>query len=141
MYKWGVNLDMVAVEEMRKKIIKTYFKMWLKRDFSQLDAIFTSNCYYQECYGPGYHSLSEIKKWTAHQLSVQQVISWDIQQIWCADNDTYFVSWYFSAVQGSRTSFDGISLIRFTTTNKICELREFQSKHDHFFPYDKRFER
>ncbi len=61
--------------------IKRYFNTWLTKDFSQLTTVFNDNCYYQECYGPGYHGTEEIQAWVEHQKRVQSVQCWDVQHV------------------------------------------------------------
>ncbi len=33
--------------------------------------------------------------------------------------------------------FDGVSIIEFNDDNKIASVKEFQSKHEHEYPYGK----
>jgi len=115
--------------------IEQYFKMWLDRDFSLLSTILAPDCHYQECYGPAYLSLEEIQAWIAHQMTVQTVTAWPIEQMWTATDDTIFVRWTFTAVTTSTTHFDGISSVHFNSAGFIDDLREYQSQAAHYYPY------
>lgn len=115
--------------------IEKYFKMWLDRDFTLLSTILAPDCHYQECYGPAYLSLEEIQAWVAHQMTVQTVTAWPIEQMWAATDDTIFVRWTFTAVTTSTTHFDGISSVHFNSAGFIDDLREYQSQAAHYYPY------
>ncbi|WP_423716532.1 nuclear transport factor 2 family protein [Lactiplantibacillus pentosus] len=125
----------IASTQRRTTIIQHYFSMWLTRDFSKLKQVIATDCYYQECYGPAYCSLAEIQTWIQHQLTVQRVIVWQIQQIWTATDGTMFVQWNFEAQTQRLTVFDGLSSIHFNSANQIDDLREYQTTTQHTYPY------
>lgn len=119
----------------RQTKIKQYFKMWLNRDFSDLPTIIAPDCYYQECYGPAYLSLTEIQAWIAHQLTVQTVTAWPITTMWAATDNTVFVEWSFTAKTTEITQFDGLSRIHFNAAGLIDDLREYETTTKHTYPY------
>ena len=46
------------------------------------------------------------------------------------------VEWYFKCdYEGSVDDFDGVIIAEFNEEMKICDLKEFQSKSKHYFPY------
>ncbi|VFA55150.1 hypothetical protein [Enterococcus faecalis] len=53
---------------MQKKIIEEYFNMWLTRDFTKIDELFSSEIIYRECYGAVYQNLDEIHSWIKFML-------------------------------------------------------------------------
>lgn len=116
------------------KVIKQYFKMWLTKDSRNLEDIFTSNIHYIECYGAEYSGLHEIKQWMSHKFKTQTVSQWDIKNIY-HDKNIFTVEWTFSCTENNKNfSFDGVSLITFTE-DKIAEIKEFESKKEHYRPY------
>lgn len=65
------------------------------------------------------------------------VLNWDIKQITLVDK-TAFVEWYFKCdYDGKISDFDGITIAKFNNNMKIYDLKEFQSKSDHYYPYEK----
>ena len=105
------------------------------KDFGRLDEIFSSNCVFQESYGPCYLSLLEINKWIEKKLSEQNVLSWKIKEVWPSVNDTFFVVWNFTAIEENTINFDGVSVIHFDGIGLIDEIRNYRSTSEHCFPY------
>ncbi|KJG11783.1 nuclear transport factor 2 family protein [Photobacterium kishitanii] len=118
-------------------IIKTYFHMWVDRNFSSLDKIFSADIYYSECYGPEYFGLSEIHRWIDDMLEKQQVLAWEIKQFIHEKNtNTVVVEWYFKEQQNLNVNdFNGVSIIKFSADGKISSIKEFESKSEHSAPY------
>ena len=47
------------------------------------------------------------------------------------------VEWYFECDYNNEISgFDGVSIIEFNKNMKIINLKEFQSKSEHDYPYE-----
>ncbi len=58
----------------------------------------------------------------------------DIKNIY-HDKNIFTVEWTFSCTENNKNfSFDGVSLITFTE-DKIAEIKEFESKKEHYRPY------
>lgn len=56
-------------------------------------------------------------------------------QCWI-NSDASIVEWYFKCEYDGKTDeFDGVSLIKFNNANQIVEVKEFQSKIPHCYPY------
>ncbi|MGR8824345.1 nuclear transport factor 2 family protein [Leuconostoc mesenteroides] len=119
---------------MSENAIKKYFAMWVDRDFSELDRIFSEDIYYRECYGATYFGLNEIHSWINDLLSKQTVLEWKIKKIYNISNSTFFVEWFFRAKEKDVYLFDGISTIKFRN-NKIVSIEEYETKHDTFRPF------
>lgn len=62
-------------------------------------------------------------------------MQWDIKRVIVSGN-TAVVEWYFKCdYEGSVDGFDGVTIAEFDADMKICDLKEFQSKAEHHFPY------
>jgi hypothetical protein len=119
----------------REEIIQLYFNMWLTNNATGIETIFDDKIMYSECYGPEYHGISQVKKWFADWCVHGTVLEWNIKQFINQDKKTV-VEWYFKCnYDGVISGFDGVSLIEFNQNEKICCLKEFQSKAEHNFPY------
>lgn len=118
-----------------EKIIKRYFECWITGDISILEKTFDKNVIYSECYGPEYNGLEVIQKWFDDWHKRGEVLVWDIKQFLHQDNKTS-VEWYFKCKYDRKIGeFDGMSLIEFNDKNYIVNLKEFQSKIPHYYPY------
>ena len=99
---------------MHERAIGEYFSMWVRRDFSRFDELFSPECVYEECYGPVYVGTDELHHWIDHMLSHQTVTAWDIRSIEPDQNgEALFVSWTLSAAEDKDYTFDGISRIHY----------------------------
>lgn len=121
-----------------EEIIKQYFRCWLDKNSKPLNTLFSDDIIYTECYGPQYHGLNQLEKWFDDWNQRASVLKWDIKQIIIAQNQAV-VEWYFECVyDGKKDGFDGVSIMKFQADMKICELKEFQSKSEHIYPYDEK---
>ncbi len=119
----------------KKTIISTYFQCWLCQDRTGFEDIFSENVVYSECYGPEYNGLLQVNRWFDDWNQHGKVLVWEIKHIW-QDGDTCIAEWYFSCeYMGAVAGFDGVTLARFGSDNKILMIQEFQSKAEHEFPY------
>ncbi|ADG39444.1 MULTISPECIES: nuclear transport factor 2 family protein [Leuconostoc] len=122
--------------EHQIKLIETYFKMWIERDFSRINDIFADDIFYRECYGACYRNLKEIHLWITQQLKKQVVLNWSINTV-NVDNNSFFVTWIFHAKEENEYIFDGISRIEFNGDSKISKIIEYETKHEIFYPFGK----
>lgn len=122
----------------KEKIIKNYFDMWLQKNSSKIEEIFTKDIIYIESWGPKYCGIEEIKYWFSEWNTRGKVVTWEIKQFFHSENKT-IVEWYFksSMKNGNIEAFDGISLIKWTSDNKIYFLKEFGCNIDNYNPYAK----
>ncbi|MHB8131129.1 MAG: nuclear transport factor 2 family protein [Mobilitalea sp.] len=119
----------------REQIIKRYFESWLNKNYLILRKTFDSNAIYSECYGPEYHGLEIIERWFQDWNERGTVFTWDIKQFIHQSNMTV-VEWYFKCEYDKNIGeFDGVSLIEFNNDDIIVNLKEFQSKIPHDYPY------
>lgn len=126
---------MLSVTEQHQRITD-YFQMWLDHDLKKIADFFTTDCVYEECYGPVYRNFAEIQQWVNHQEQVQVVTAWPIHDFIDA-GATVIVTWTFAAKE-KQTSyiFDGVSLIHFASDGRFDHVRECEAKHERNFPYE-----
>lgn len=119
----------------KEKIIKEYFQSWVNNDISIIDKIFSENAIYTECYGPKYTSKKQILKWFKEWQEKGKVIAWSIKNTY-EMNKILVVEWNFECIWEEKLSnFDGVSIVEFGDNNRIINLREFESKSTHYYPY------
>lgn len=121
--------------DFMKKIMEMYFRCWLTKDGSNLADIFADDIVYSECYGPEYVGIQQVIKWFREWNLKGSVLQWDIKDVIEQDNKV-MVEWYFKCeYEGSIDGFDGVTIAKFDNNRKIYELKEFQSKAEHYYPY------
>ena len=120
----------------REKIIRLWFDMWLTQQDLGIDEIFTEDVVYTESWGGNYEDCNTVKHWFHEWNTRGKVISWEIKQFFHKDDQT-IVEWYFKneMLTGGKEEFDGMSLIKWTTDNKIRSLTEFGCNRNNYNPY------
>ena len=119
----------------KEKIIRDYFKSWIKQDISVIKNNFAENIVYGECYGQIYRNKGEVLKWFEDWNQNGKVLLWNIKQIILAQSKAV-VEWHFKCNDQSKINeFDVVSLITFNKQNQIIEVKEFKSDSKHYFPY------
>ena len=105
----------------RERIIRLWFEMWLAKKDLGISDIFSSSAIYIESWGPEYHGVQKIALWFEEWNTRGTVLQWDIKQFFHKDNQT-IVEWYFKNQMngGKAEAFDGISLIEWTSDDKIA---------------------
>ena len=121
----------------REKIIRLWFDMWLQKKDSGISEMFTDNSVYTESWGPEYHGSAKIKLWFDEWNTRGTVLQWDIKQFFHKEDKT-IVEWYFKnqMKNGTVEAFDGVSLIEWTSNNKILSLKEFGCNVNTYDPYE-----
>lgn len=123
-------------KNMKADVIKKYFQSWIDKDIEIVKQTFSENALYSECYGPEYHGLSQIVTWFEDWNNKGQVLKWTIKRI-LEQNQTLIIEWYFKCNYDGRVdSFDGVTIADFDNNMKILKLCEFQSKAEHYYPYE-----
>lgn len=118
-----------------KELLERYFKAWINKDINVLKDVFAENVVYSECYGPEYHGLNQILKWFSEWNMHADVLEWTIKQF-ISEGNLLVVEWYFKCnYDGEVIGFDGNSIVTFDKNGKIVNLKEFQSKAEHEFPF------
>ena len=117
-------------------MLKNYFQSWIDKDILIMETIFAENIEYTECYGPKYKSKESILKWFNDWHKRGRVLSWDIKNIYEIQT-VVIVEWNFQCKwDGEISDFDGVTIAEFDENGLIFNLREFQSKSEHYFPYE-----
>ena len=111
--------------------------MWLQKKDLGISEMFADNSVYIERQGPEYHGSAKIKLWFDEWNTRGTVLQWDIKQFFHKENKT-IVEWYFKnqMKNGTVEVFDGISLIEWTSNNKILSLKEFGCNINTYDPYE-----
>lgn len=116
-------------------LVRRYFEAWLRRDGGCLEELFEPDAVYSECYGPEYHGIDQIEQWFSDWNRHGEVVQWRIKRFFSQGRQAA-VEWYFECVyDGVASAFDGVSLIVFGPGGAIREVREFESRHAHTYPY------
>lgn len=118
-----------------EEIIRKYFQCWLDKDIDSIKGIFSGNIIYSECYGLVYKGIVQIVRWFEDWNRKGTVLQWDIKRV-IVSKATAVVEWYFRCnYEGNVDSFDGVTIAEFDDDIKICNLKEFQLKSEHYYPY------
>ena len=116
--------------------IRRYFWAWVNADAETVKDTFADDAVYSECYGPEYHGLSQIMRWFGEWNKKGRVLEWSIKRV-IEKNKSIIVEWYFKCnYDGTLDGFDGVTIADFDDNMKITKLSEFQSKAEHFCPYE-----
>ena len=120
----------------REEIIYLWFDMWIEQQDVGIDDIFTEDVIYTESWGPQYQNRRTVKHWFHEWNTRGKVVVWDIKQFFHKENQT-IVEWYFKNQMdgGQAEAFDGISLIEWSSDNKIALLKEFGCNENRYDPY------
>ena len=120
----------------RETIIRRWFDMWLQKKDLGIAEMFSDNATYIESWGPEYHGSAKIKLWFDEWNTRGTVLQWDIKQFFHKANQT-MVEWYFKNQMndGKVEVFDGVSLIEWTSDDKILFLKEFGCNINNYDPY------
>jgi len=115
--------------------IRKYYDLWIAANRTGMEDLIAEEIIYTESYGPQHHGISEIIKWFDDWNQKARVICWDIIN-WIEQDNLCIVEWFFQfEIDGKEIMSDGASIVEFDTNNKIVNMREFQSTHEHYYPY------
>lgn len=120
----------------REETIHQWFRLWITHSDADLSGLFTGDVRYIESWGPEYSGLEMVQRWFRDWHKTGQVLRWDIQEFLHTPDSTV-VRWYFCCqMQGEDpTGFEGLSLIRWSTDEKICFLQEYACTEKRYCPY------
>ena len=119
-----------------EKTIRAYFQSWIDKDTEAFRNTFSGNAVYSECYGPEYHGLGQLMQWFRDWNQRGSVLDWTMKR-YLETGNTAVVEWRFHyTYDGEEDVFDGVTIADFNSDGKIEKLSEFQSKADHFYPYE-----
>lgn len=115
--------------------IRRYYDLWITANRAGLEELIAEDIIYTESYGPQHHGISEIIRWFDDWNQRARVICWDIVN-WIEQDNLCIVEWFFRfELEGKEIVSDGASIVEFDTHDKIVNMREFQSTHEHYYPY------
>ena len=122
--------------DKREQMIRLWFSMWLEKKDLGMDDIFAENVSYTESWGPCYSNRETVKHWFQEWNMRGSVIAWDIKQFFHKENQT-IVEWYFKNKMnaGNVEAYEGMSLIKWTSDDKIALLKEFGCNENRYDPY------
>ena len=109
---------------------------WLNKHIKKLLIILSEDILWTEYFGAQYQGKAEIEKWFCQWNNPveNKVKSWAVDKYY-VDNETALFTWTFRCFyEGKEGILDGISLVKFSG-NKICEIQEFEQKHEKFRPF------
>lgn len=121
----------------REERIQLWFTMWLQKTDLGITELFSDDALYIESWGPAYRGASKIKLWFEEWNTRGTVLQWEIKQFFHQEAQT-MVEWYFKNAMndGRPEEFDGVSLIQWTTDDKIELLKEFGCNLHRYDPYE-----
>ncbi|KST82324.1 hypothetical protein KF7_2269 [Lactococcus lactis subsp. lactis] len=109
---------------------------WLNKDIKKLLIVLSEDILWTEYFGAQYQGKAEIEKWFCQWNNPveNKVKSWTVDKYY-VDNESALFTWTFRCFyEGKEGILDGISLVKFSG-NKICEIQEFEQKHEKFRPF------
>lgn len=124
-----------AVLSAREQSIRRYFAMWLRRDCTGIEDVFSKDVVYIESDGKEYHGTDQLVCWFGDWNTHGIVERWDISA--CSHSgDRCFAEWDFVCVyDGNRSEFDGVTIAEFDADGRISALREYAASHESSLPY------
>lgn len=110
--------------------------MWLRKQDTGIQDIFSNDAVYIESWGPEYHGADKIRLWFDEWNTRGTVVRWDVGQIF-HNGDWTAVEWFFrdKMDDGRVEAFEGMSLVRWTAEGRICLLKEFGCNESRYDPY------
>ncbi len=120
----------------KEEIIRIWFDMWLGEDVTPMDAIFTDDVTYVECWGHQYIGKKEIRQWFADWHKNNQMQVWNVKQF-IHESDKTVVTWHMEAVakDGSLREIEGVYLIEWDDAERIRALEEYGASSRKTRPY------
>lgn len=122
----------------REEKIRRWFSMWLKKDCTGMEEIFSADAVYIESWGPEYHGIDKIRHWFSEWNTRGAVLKWDIYGFFHKENQT-IAQWYFENKMdnGKVEAFEGMTLVQWDKDEKIEFLQEFGCNISRYDPYEK----
>ena len=111
----------------REETIKIWTDMWLGNDTMPMDAIFTEDVVYTECWGNKYNGREEIRRWFADWHKNNSMALWKVSEF-IHQNDKTVVKWHMEAesADGITTrALDGLYLVEWDNAGRIRSLEEY----------------
>lgn len=122
----------------REEKIRRWFSMWLKKDCTVMEEIFSADAVYIESWGPEYHGIDKIRHWFNEWNTRGAVLKWDVTGFFHKENQT-IAQWYFENKMDNDKveAFEGMTLVQWDKDEKIEFLQEFGCNINRYDPYEK----
>lgn len=121
----------------REETIRIWTEMWLGDDTMPMDAIFTEDVVYSECWGNEYTGREEIRRWFLDWHKNNRMIAWRVSQF-LHDEDKTVAKWHMEAeaADGITTrTIDGLYLVEWDDSGRIRVLEEYGASPSKKHPY------
>ena len=120
----------------REEKIKVWFEMWVGDDITPMEAIFTDDVQYTECWGFEYFGKKEIGKWFDdwHKNNVMEAF-YAKQFIHAEDKTIVTFRMEALAKNGTPRWMDGVYIIEWDDSDKIKSLDEYAENYRKTRPY------
>lgn len=122
--------------EQREHVIRQWFDLWITNSEADLTPLFSEKAVYIESWGPEYYGRNMIERWFRDWHETGRVLIWNIQEFLHAEDSTV-VRWYFQCQMNGEepVGFDGLTLIRWDSHDKITFLQEYGCTSKRYCPY------
>lgn len=121
----------------REECVRRYMAAWQHADEEAAVSALSADVCIIESHGPVYEGIRQVRQWFRSWCRVGQVLQWDALRFWHQGNET-IVKWHFRhTYKGVESSFNGLSLLRFSPDGLIVSMEEYQAKTEHCMPYAK----
>lgn len=120
----------------REETIKVWFDMWLGDDITPMNAIFTDDVKYTECWGNQYFGKEEIDQWFEDWHKNNRMNVWKVKQFMHTEDKT-IVEWHMEALamNGTTRWLEGVYVIEWDENERIKALREYGANSRTIRPY------
>lgn len=120
----------------REESIKIWMDMWLGDDIMPMDAIFTEDVSYSECWGNVYNGREEVRRWFADWHKNNRMTEWKALHF-IHQADKTVATWHMEAesADGAARVLDGLYLIEWDDTGRIRSLEEYGTSSVKKHPY------
>lgn len=120
----------------REETIKVWFDMWLGDDITPMNAIFTDDVEYTECWGNQYFGKKEIDQWFEDWHKNNRMSVWKVKQFMHTEDKT-IVEFHMEALamNGTTRWLEGVYIIEWDENERIKALREYGANSRTIRPY------
>lgn len=126
-----------SMMRQREEIIKTWFDMWLGDDITPMEAIFTDDVKYTECWGTQYFGKWEIRKWFDDWHKNNRMEAFYVKNfIHFEDKTVATFKMEALAMNGTPRWMEGVYVIEWDETERIKSLDEYGQNWRTSRPYE-----
>lgn len=121
----------------REETIRIWTDMWLGDDAMPMDAIFTEDVVYHECWGNEYTGREELRSWFEDWHKNNRMNVWNVTRF-VHEADQTVAKWHMEAeaADGITTrKMDGLYLVEWDDSGRIRALEEYGASPQKKRPY------